>query len=146
MKRGYFGIGIYNPKTEANVGMLWRSALNFEADFLFTIGKRYKEQATDTPKSFRHIPFYHYKDWNDMIEHIPMNAKLICVEQTENARNLKNFIHPERAIYVLGAEDYGIPINLMRGHEKVFIETPICLNVAIAGSIVMFDRKNKEYD
>ena len=25
-KRGYFGIGIMNPKTEMNVGSLWRSA------------------------------------------------------------------------------------------------------------------------
>jgi len=27
-KRGYFGIGIYLPKTETNLGTLWRSAFN----------------------------------------------------------------------------------------------------------------------
>lgn len=33
MKRGYYGIGIYHPKTTENVGTLWRSAHNFGADF-----------------------------------------------------------------------------------------------------------------
>ena len=35
---GYFGIGVYRLKTEANHGTLWRSAFQFGADFIFTIG------------------------------------------------------------------------------------------------------------
>lgn len=50
-KRGYFGIGIYNPKTETNMGTLWRSAYNFGADFIFTIGMRYKKMGSDTAKA-----------------------------------------------------------------------------------------------
>lgn len=44
MKKGYYGIGIYETKEETNVGTLWRSAQNFGADFIFTIGARYKTQ------------------------------------------------------------------------------------------------------
>lgn len=143
MKRGFFGIGIYNPKTEMNIGTLWRSAQNFGASFIFTIGDRYKKQRTDTTKTERHIPHYNYKDWKQFMENKPLNAPIVFIEQTEKARDIKNFIHPETAIYILGSEDKGIPNELIRGNQVVFIDTPRCLNVAVAGSIIMFDRLNK---
>ena len=140
MKRGYFGIGIYEPKTDTNIGTLWRSAQNMGASFLFTIGKRYEKQPSDTSKAWRHIPLYNYRDWADFLAHIPKDSELIFIEQTEGAEELRNFHHPERAVYVLGAEDYGIPKELMQDHRKIFINTPLCLNVAVAGSIVMYHR------
>ena len=143
IKRGYCGIGIYHPKTELNIGTLWRSAQNFGVDFIFTIGKRYIKDRTDTTKASRHLPLYHYEDWNDFLKHLPTDSEVVCVEQVKSAKNLKIFSHPERAIYLLGAEDKGIPLKLMRGHQKVFIDTPLCLNVAVAGSIVLFDRQSK---
>lgn len=144
MKRGYFGIGIYHPKTTENIGTLWRSAHNFGADFIFTIGKRYQKQASDTTKAPRHIPLYEYLSFADFKRHIPSGCQIVCIEQTEDAKNLVDVSHPESAIYLLGAEDYGIPEKLMRGLQKVFIDTPMCLNVAVAGSIVMFDRQAKK--
>lgn len=140
MKRGYFAIGIYEPKTETNIGTLWRSAHNFGADFIFTIGKRYKKERSDTTKAEKHIPLYSYSDWQDFVEHLPSGCEIVCVEQADGARKLGEVVHPERAVYVLGAEDYGIPEDKMRGHQKVFIDTPMCLNVAVAGSIVLYDR------
>ena len=143
MKRGYFAIGIYEPKTETNIGTLWRSARNLGADFIFTIGKRYKKERSDTTKAERHIPLYSYSDWDDFVNHLPSGCEIVCIEQTDGARKLSEITHPERAVYVLGAEDYGIPEDKMRGHQKVFIDTPMCLNVAVAGSIVMYDRSIK---
>lgn len=37
---GYFGIGILQGKTEGNQGTIWRSAFQFGAAFVFTIGAR----------------------------------------------------------------------------------------------------------
>lgn len=34
----YFAIGIYHPKTEMNMGTLWRSAYQLGASYIFTIG------------------------------------------------------------------------------------------------------------
>ena len=143
MKKGYYGIGIYHPKTRDNIGTLWRSAHNFGADFIFTIGKRYTKQASDTTKATRHIPLHEYKDFEDFKNHIPLGAQLVFIEQTEGARNLQECCHPKSAVYVLGAEDEGVPEKLMRGFQKVFIDTPMCINVAVAGSIVMYDRSIK---
>ena len=143
MKRGYFGIGIYHPKTTENIGTLWRSAHNFGADFIFTVGARYKKQPSDTTKAWRHVPLYHYKDMEDLKEHLPQGSELVFVEQAEGSSDLKTFFHPESALYVLGAEDYGVPEQEMRGFRKVQIDTPMCLNVAVAGSIVLYDRSIK---
>jgi len=43
-------------------------------------------------------------------------------------------------VYILGAEDSGVPSEIMQGHTIVHIDTPMCLNEAVAGSLVMFHR------
>ena len=61
--KGYFGMGVYRPKCTENVGTLWRSAYLFNASFIFTIGRGYKKQPTDTIKATRNIPLFYYFDW-----------------------------------------------------------------------------------
>ena len=145
MGRGYFGIGIYHTKTAANVGTLWRSAYILGADFIFTIGKRFPKQASDTVKAFKHIPMHEYKDMEDFMAHIPYDCQPICIEQSEKSKQLKDWVHPERAAYILGAEDYGIPEDLMKNKQVIEIENvrPYCMNVAVAGTIIMYDRLAK---
>jgi tRNA (guanosine-2'-O-)-methyltransferase len=68
----------------------------------------------------------------------------VGIEQSPTSRSVKNFIHPQRAIYILGAEDAGLPSKVLDLCQQiVHIETPMCLNVAVAGSIIMFDRSVK---
>ena len=142
-KSGYFGIGIYHPKTETNIGTLWRSAYNFGADFIFVIGKRYKSQCSDTTKTDRHIPLYEYEKIEDLKNNLPRHCEIIYIEQSSKSTDIKTFKHPKQCIYVLGAEDNGIPESIMKDDKQVHIDTPMCLNVAVAGSIIMFDRLNK---
>ncbi len=143
LNRGYFGIGIVNSKNHHNIGTLWRSAVNFGANFIFTIGKRYTREASDTCSSIKHIPLYHYADFEDFNKHRPHGCDLVAVEQTNSSRNIVSFIHPERCIYLLGAEDHGLPTEaISKSQSIIHIDTPLCLNVAVAGSIVMFSRKS----
>ncbi len=54
------------------------------------------------------------------------------------------FTHPERAIYLLGAEDTGLPESVQSLCQSIIhIKSPMCLNVAVAGSIIMYDRISK---
>lgn len=51
--------------------------------------------------------------------------------------------HPLRALYLLGAEDHGLPPEVLaRCHEVVQVPSPspYSLNVAVAGSLVLYDR------
>ena len=142
--RGYFGIGIYNPQKEVNVGTLWRSAYCFGALFIFTIGRPIGQQPSDTINTWRHIPYLNYPDFEDFRSHLPHDCVLVGCEVTEQAEPLETFNHPQRAVYLLGTEGTGIPESILsRCHTTIKIDTRLCLNVAVAGSIVLYDRRAK---
>ncbi|WP_335966507.1 RNA methyltransferase [Galbibacter sp. PAP.153] len=144
LEQGYFGIGILNGKTPANLGVLWRSAQNMGASFIFTIGNRYHKQASDTHKAVGAMPYFHYDTFEDFYRHLPKSALLIGVELNENAKPLETFQHPRRAVYLLGAEDHGLSNEAIeKSHILVQFKSTYSLNVAVAGSIVMYDRSMK---
>lgn len=142
--RGYFEIGIYNTKTPANLGTLWRSAFQLGAAGIFTIGKRYPRQASDTIKAYRHVPLREYADVETFLAAQPYDCPIVAVEM--GGRSLPGFSHPERAIYLLGAEDHGLPEALLRRCQHTVAipaQRTESFNVAVAGSLVMFDRQTK---
>jgi tRNA G18 (ribose-2'-O)-methylase SpoU len=143
-ERGFFGIGIQNIKTEMNLGTLWRSASIMGAAFIFTIGKRYKKQASDTMKSWRHIPLFHYESFEEFHKSMAFDCQLIGVELDEKSVPVNDFKHPERAIYLLGAEDNGLTKDAInKCHKLVQLPGDYCMNVSVAGSIIMYDRISK---
>ena len=146
--RGYFGIGIENCKTGTNLGTLWRSAHNLGASFIFVIGKRYYRQASDTTKAWRNIPLFQYGSFDSVYSNIPHDCVLVGVEYPHNsAKPLTNFKHPERCLCLLGAEDHGLSkVAKERCHQFIMIpgsRLNQSLNVAVAGSIIMYDRTSK---
>jgi tRNA G18 (ribose-2'-O)-methylase SpoU len=141
--RGYFGIGIYHTKTEVNVGTLFRSAKQLGAAFVFTIGRRYKSQSSDTMNTPKHVPLYHYTDFEDFQSHRPLDCQLVGVEMDNRAKEVSVFCHPERAIYILGAEDHGLPKEISEKCQHLLQLQGGSFNVAVAGSIVMYDRTSK---
>lgn len=141
----YYGIGIVNTKTEANVGTLWRSAHAFGAAFVFTVGRRYRRQSSDTVKAWRSVPLFDFESIEDLKRHVPYDALLVGVEIDPRAVSLPSFEHPKRAVYLLGAEDHGLSETERAAcHKLIAIPAAArCLNVATAGSIVMYDRVTK---
>lgn len=140
-KRGYFGIGIFNVKTEYNIGTLWRSAQIMGASFIFTIGNRYKKQATDTSKAWRSIPLNNYANLEAFYQSMPYDCMLVGIELHDKSEPIKTFTHPERCIYLLGAEDSGLSNDAInKCHKLVQLPGEFSLNVSTAGSIVMYDR------
>ncbi len=110
-QRGYFAVGIYGGKTPSNTGMLWRSAQSLGASFIFTVGCRYlKYDRTDTTKAAMHIP----------ASLPPPIAERACALAIEAFRAL-DCAGPAWPLVTSSSTRY-------------------CLNVAVAGSIVMFDR------
>lgn len=143
MTRGYFGVGIYGCKTAANIGTLWRSAHLYGAAFVFTVGARYARQASDTPATPRHTPLWHFADVDDLHAHLPWSAPLVGVEMDPRAEALPDYKHRERAVYLLGAEDNGLPLKVLdRCHDVVQIPSlmPQSMNVATAGTVLLYDR------
>ena len=141
---GYFGIGVYQVKRTENVGMLWRSAWQLGAAFLFTIGARYKPMSDDVFKSWLQVPLFRYDTFAEMTATSAYSCQLVGVEM--GGTPLPGFVHPHRAVYVLGAEDGGLPNEIRaRCHQVISIPAvrTASYNVAVAGTLVMYDRMVK---
>ena len=144
LEQGFFGIGIQNGKTPENLGVLWRSAQNMGASFIFTIGNRYAKQACDTHKAVGAMPYFHYETFDDFFNNLPKGAMLVGVELDEKAVQLETFVHPRRCVYLLGAEDHGLSNSAIeKSHHLVKFKSELSLNVSVAGSIIMYDRQAK---
>lgn len=145
MRRGYCGIGIWNFQHECNVGTLFRTAQYMGVDYVFTIGRKYKLQSSDTGASTRNMPVFNYPSIDDFLHHIPLNSRLVAIELAEGSRALPRFCHPEQAVYVLGSEGCTLPRKIL--DKALVVEIPQvsegCYNVSVAGSITIYDRMSK---
>ncbi len=140
----FFGIGIYQPKTTHNIGTLWRTAYILGASYIFIIEGKYKHQSSDTVKTWAKIPFYRYTDFDHFYNSLPYASQLVGVEMNEKSEPITTFVHPPRAAYLLGAEDNGLPPKVIeRCHHLIQLPGERSLNVAVSGSLVIYDRIQK---
>lgn len=139
--KGYFGIGVEGISKRMNFGNLSRSAHGFGANFVFTVSpaKAIGTPQSDTTRSRDHIPWYSYDSVSQM--HLPDDCRLVGIELTQDAIDLPSFRHPPRAAYVLGPEGGSLSPEMIEACEFVVkIPMDFCINVAMAGAVVMYDR------
>ena len=139
--RGYFGIGVERISKPMNAGALFRTAHAFGASFVFTIDAFYTvlEGRSDTSETPEQLPWYAYDTAADLA--VPQGCKLVGIELVDDAIDLPLFRHPLQAIYVLGPEAGSLsPELLARCDHVIKIPTKFCINVGLAGAIVMYDR------
>jgi tRNA G18 (ribose-2'-O)-methylase SpoU len=140
--RGYFGIGIEGVSKPMNLGSLLRTAHAFGASFLFTIGglvQRRQIENADTSSAMANLPLHEYPDLASF--QLPRGCRLVGVELLPDAIDMPSFRHPHQAAYVLGAERSSLSPALQERCDFVIrIPTRFCVNLAIAGALVMYDR------
>lgn len=144
MSGGYFGIGIVAGKTPENLGTLWRSAWQLGAAFIFTVGARYRPHSTDTTHTWRRIPLLQLATIEELRSQL-YDCRFVGVEM--GGVPLSAYSHPSRCAYLLGAEDNG----LSRAARALCVEQVsipavrmASYNVAMAGTVVMYDRLVKQ--
>lgn len=140
--RGYFGIGAEGISKPMNMGALMRTAHAFGASFTFSVSAAQAIRdmhQSDTSKSSEHVPYYQWPTIADM--QLPRGCQLVGVELTEDAVDLPSFRHPPAAAYVLGREKGDLSAEMLaRCVHVVKIPTRFCINVSLAGALVMYDR------
>lgn len=140
--RGYFGIGSEGISKPMNVGALLRTAHAFGASFAFTVDEAYSSKDgnwADTSKGTAHMPLYNFPTIDDM--QLPEGCSLVGVELTDDAVDLPCFKHPQQAAYILGPERGSLsPEMVAKCDHIVKIPTKFCINVSLAGALVMYDR------
>ncbi|HVJ44678.1 MAG TPA: RNA methyltransferase [Dongiaceae bacterium] len=140
--RGFAAIGLFNPKTDHNVGGVMRAAFCYSASLIVIQGHRYRRQASDTTDARRHIPTLHVAD---LLGALPHDCVPVAVEIDPSARSLFRYRHPERAFYIFGPEDGSLPRHLTeRCRDLISIPTAACMNLAATANVVLYDRMAKQ--
>ena len=137
--RGFFGMGVEGVTKPFNLGNLIRSSHAFGASFFFMLETAYSAKASDTSFAENSMPLYSYNTVDEM--QLPRGCKLVGIELTDDAIDLPSFCHPRAAAYILGSERGSLSEGVLERCDHVIkIPTRFCVNVGIAGAIVMYDR------
>lgn len=144
---------LIDPKYPHNVGNALRACAVLGAAELLWTGNRVRHPDRWGPgerlpreerlRDYRSVVLTHAEE--DALSRL--GATPVCVEVSDNAESLPDFVHPDDAVYVSGPEDGGVPKGVRTVcHRFVCIpgtkRTP--LNLAAAVNIVLYDRISKQ--
>lgn len=82
---------------------------HFGRSYLATIGERYKRQPCDVHNVTAKIPLFQFESFGDFKKNMPEDTSLVGIEMGHENQLLDQWTHPYRAVYLLGAEDNGLP-------------------------------------
>lgn len=140
--RGFCAIGLVQPKTSMNVGAVLRAAYCFGAAFVGVSGHRYSKAPTDTPNASLHRPLFHA---DDILSLCPFDCEPVAVDLVPGAMPLDQFRHTPRTFYVFGPEDGTLGKSITdRCARTIVIPAHMCLNLAAAVNVVLYDRIAKQ--
>ncbi len=171
-------IVLLEPKNRDNLATTIRSGQNFGVNTIFVIGGFVKDQYKGNIHKFSHqmntqdgvanVTLIYFNCLSEFLQHLPAQTTLVIVESIGRSSDLRDFVHPNNATYMLGREAKGItkfdvdeiqqyfkrlnqdiPEQYIGKHDKtahlafVKIATPQSLNLGVCASIVMYDRLSK---
>lgn len=138
----------WNTTIEHNVGSLVRTAHAVAAEEVLLVGDRdWNVEAAKTAEDFTDVTVL--PDEASFLDHVRRKGwSLVAVETDPGAVSLFDAEYPENPCFVLGAERFGLPPTLIEAADLV-VEIPQwglipCLNLAVAGSIVIYDYLAKQ--
>ena len=143
MTRGYSAVGLFRPKTKANVGSVLRAASTYQASMVAIEGARGEaiRASTNTSKAHRIIPTLTPANLLDVR---PFDCQIVVVDLLEDAMPLPEFCHPERAMYLFGPEDGTLGWrHTSKAQHVVYVPGANCMNLAAAVNVVLYDRMVK---
>ena len=139
-------VALINPKYPRNIGQVIRSASCFGVKQVWYTGNRAqigegkRLPREERMKGYANVDLIHF---DYFFEQFP-DAIPVGVEVLENAEISTTFEHPEKAVYVFGPEDGHIPQTVRRHcHRFVTIPSAHCLNLSVAVSLILYDRRLK---
>ena len=145
-----FAIAAWETTKEHNVGTLVRTAHAAAASEVILLGEReWNVPAAKTSELYTEIVQLD-ADIESFRAHLEARRwNLVAVELSEGSVNLFDAVYPERPCFLLGAELDGVPQELLDDAELI-VQIPQwglvpCLNLAVAGSIVVYDYLNKRH-
>ena len=125
-----------------NIGSVLRAATCYESALVAVSGRRYSRSATDTTKAWRHLPLLQVENLRYAI---PFAAIPVAVDLVDDAIELQDYQHPERAFYVFGPEDGTLNDSVLNWcRDRIVVPTSHCMNLAATVNVVLYDRLAKQ--
>lgn len=137
-----YGVAIDNPDKQTNIGNLFRTAHSFLCGEIILVGSpRYQGAGSHGIERFERIR--HFPDRTSFALWLPESGYTpIAVEIHPDAERLDRFEFPERPLFVLGSELYGLSEELMAVCARKLMIPQFglmpCLNLNISCSIVLY--------
>ncbi len=144
-----FVIASWNTTKEHNIGSLVRTAHAVAAEEVVLVGDReWNVEAARTAELYTTVT--QVADLEAFRDHLAAGRwNLVAIELDPRATNLFEAEYPERPCFLLGAEVGGVPEDLL-ADARLIVQIPQwglvpSLNVAVAGSIVVYDYLAKQH-
>lgn len=140
---------LIDPRYARNVGVAVRAASCYGVPQVWFTGERVGFDLAGRGRLPREERMKGYRDVEVLhcarpFEQFPRGVTPIAIEVREGAEPLFELEHPERAVYVFGPEDGGLPSSVLRHcHRVVVIPARHCLNLAVSVGTVLYDRMLK---
>jgi tRNA(Leu) C34 or U34 (ribose-2'-O)-methylase TrmL len=142
-------VALVDPKFPHNVGAAVRAAscygvrqVWFSGDRVQLLGARgYRLPREERMRGYQEVEVRQSDGFFDAFER---DVVPVAVEVRAGSESLIDFDHPERALYVFGAEDGSLGRAVLRHcHRFVIIPTRHCTNLSAAVYTMLYDRHAK---
>lgn len=134
-------VAIENFQYDFNIGTIVRNANAFNVQAVHIIGKKHWNRrgamVTD-----RYLEIYHHNSVQEFLDKTK-GWSIVAVDNIKGAKDLTDFIFPQKPILVFGAEGPGLSDELLKASQhKVKIAqygSTRSLNVGVASGIVLYE-------
>ena len=136
-----------NFQCDGNLGYLIRAAACFGAEHVHVIGDLPKRSELNAPSGslYDYVKIKNHSSPHAFLNYIRDNQiRLVSAEICEGAQSLAsyNFDFSSPLALVVGNEELGIPVEILKNSEKVHIPMPgvgYCLNTSQAANILIYE-------
>ncbi|HJM53651.1 MAG TPA: TrmH family RNA methyltransferase [Dehalococcoidia bacterium] len=144
-ERGYAMVALDSPSHPVNVGHTLRAAMCFDTRLVIlsnaTSSINLRRLPTDPGRTWRHTPVLSVES---VFESLPYDCTPVAIELTDDAEDLVDFQHPERACYIFGPEKGSLSQETLNRCDAVLkIPVTLPLNLAATVNVVLYDRMLK---
>ena len=140
-------IATINFKCDGNLAYIVRTAACFGAENIHVIGSVPKRSGLSSSSGslIDYANIQQYSSPRKFLSYMEENdIKLVSAELTDGSINLENyrFNFNKPVCVILGNEQTGVPVEILRNSDIVHIEMPgvgYCLNTSQAGNIMLYE-------
>lgn len=144
-------IGIINIKFNNNQTSMLRTASFFGFNKVFYLGEKLPKDVSSCKSAHRHMNIRYYnEEWELIHSARSQGYKIVLIEMNEKSTSIKDFVFPEKCLFMTGHENTGFSDYLLEEADHVVHISGVppirCLNTAVAFGIAAHHLHEQELE